>query len=200
MLDWLIQNAQIVDGEGGVPYRADLGIQGGSIAALGDLSGAEALRTVDAGGRCLTPGFIDIHRHGDAALFRPDYGYAELAQGLTTVINGNCGLSLAPAAGAHREEILRYLAPITGEIPAGREFPSLTDYFRQAGQVPLALNAGMLIGMILADDNFATIVSAVEEGRKIYANIRRAIQFLLSSNLSEVVGVFAATMSQKASK
>ena len=48
--------------------------------------------------------------------------------------------------------------------------------------------------MILADDNFATIVSAVEEGRKIYANIRRAIQFLLSSNLSEVVGVFAATM------
>ncbi len=48
--------------------------------------------------------------------------------------------------------------------------------------------------MILADDNFSTIVSAVEEGRKIYSNIRRSIQFLLSSNISEVIGVFAATM------
>ena len=185
MLDWLIQNAQIVDGEGGVPYRADLGIQGGSIAALGDLSGAEALRTVDAGGRCLTPGFIDIHRHGDAALFRPDYGYAELAQGLTTVINGNCGLSLAPAAGAHREEILRYLAPITGEIPAGREFPSLTDYFRQAGQVPLALNAGMLIGMGTLRAN----VAGFADGELSDAQFRRLHTLLETALADGALGV-----------
>ena len=74
MLDWLIQNAQIVDGGGGAPYRGDLGIQGGSIAAVGNLAEAQARRTLDAAGRCLTPGFLDIHRHGDAALFRPGYG------------------------------------------------------------------------------------------------------------------------------
>ncbi len=48
--------------------------------------------------------------------------------------------------------------------------------------------------MVLADDNFATIVTAVEEGRRIYDNIRKAIQFLLASNMSEVLGVFVATL------
>ena len=48
--------------------------------------------------------------------------------------------------------------------------------------------------MVLSDDNFATIVGAVEEGRRIYANIRKAIQFLLASNMSEVLGVFCATL------
>ena len=147
MLDWLIQNAQILDGSGAPPYRAELGIQNGSITALGHADGIRAARILNADGRFLTPGFIDIHRHGDAALFRPDYGRAELAQGLTCVINGNCGLSLAPVSGPHSEEIFRYLKPIVGEMPAGRSFASMSDYFRQAKQVPLVLNAGMLVGM-----------------------------------------------------
>ena len=178
MLDWRIQNALILDGGGGTPYRSDLGIQRGSITALGDLSGAEALQTLDAGGRCLTPGFIDIHRHGDAALFRPHYGDAELAQGLTTVLNGNCGLSLAPAVGSHSGEILRYLAPITGEIPVGQEFPSLSDYFRQAGQVPLALNVGMLAGMGTLRANVAGFADGeLDDGqyRQLHALLESAL-------------------------
>ena len=119
--------------------------QGGRIAAAGALAGAEAAHVIDGHGRFLTPGFIDIHRHADAALFRSDFGRAELAQGLTTILNGNCGLSLAPVFGPHQRAVLDYLTPIVGE--AGEDFSSLADYRRRANGTPLPLNAGMLAGM-----------------------------------------------------
>lgn len=144
MLDYLIQNARILDGSGSAAYAADLAISGGRIAAVGRLSGVDAAQTLNAEGRLLTPGFIDIHRHGDAALFRPDYGKAELAQGLTTVIGGNCGLSLSPVSGPHAPEILRYLAPITGP---GAQFETVGDYVRRASQTPLRLHNALLVGM-----------------------------------------------------
>lgn len=147
MYDYLIQNAMLLDGSGAPAVPGGVAISGGSIAAVGSLPGAEARRTIDAGGRCLTPGFIDIHRHADAALFSPDYGRAELAQGLTTVVNGNCGLSLAPVDGPYRTDTLRYLAPIVGGQPGRMDFPSLAAYRAQARRTPQALNNGMLVGM-----------------------------------------------------
>lgn len=92
MFDILICGALIVDGSGSEGYIGDVGVEGGKISAVGRLGGAAAVEVIEAEGRCLTPGFIDIHRHADAALFRHDWGRAELAQGLTTIINGNCGL------------------------------------------------------------------------------------------------------------
>lgn len=147
MYEYLIKNVRLLDGSGAPDMPGSLAVSDGKIAAVGTLTDAEAAQVIDGAGRYLTPGFLDIHRHADAALFRPGYGRAELAQGLTTVLNGNCGLSLAPVAGPHREATLRYLAPIVGELPPGREFPTLDAYNRQAGEVPLLLNAGMLAGM-----------------------------------------------------
>ena len=105
MYDYLIQNAMILDGSGAPAVAGDVAISGGSIAAVGQLDGAEAARVINAAGRTLTPGFIDVHRHGDGAAFRPDFGKAELAQGLTTVLNGSCGLSIAPVCGKHTEAL-----------------------------------------------------------------------------------------------
>lgn len=82
--------------------RADVGITDGKIAAIGDLSAAQAGTVIDAAGKTVTPGFIDIHRHADAALFRPHFGELELKQGLTTIVNGNCGLSITPCSGPYR--------------------------------------------------------------------------------------------------
>ena len=147
MYDYLIKNVLVADGTGRAPYSADVAVAGEKIAAIGDLAGCEAACVIDGAGRYLTPGFIDVHRHGEAAAFRPGYGKAELAQGLTTVINGNCGLSMVPVAGRHRQEILDYLAPVVGDMPAGCDFSTLKEYRQQLSQVPQRIHNGMLVGM-----------------------------------------------------
>ena len=108
MFDLLIQNGTVLDGTGAEGFSADIGIRDGKIAAIGKLP-SEGCPVLDAAGKTVTPGFIDIHRHADLAAFRPDFGALELHQGLTTIVNGNCGLSAAPFGAAHRQEILDYL-------------------------------------------------------------------------------------------
>lgn len=145
MFTYLIQNVQILDGSGREAFPGNVALCGGRIAAAGPAVSGESAHVIDGRGRTLTPGFIDIHRHADAALFRPGFGRAELAQGLTTIINGNCGLSLAPVSGPYSEAVLDYLAPITGR--AETAFPTLEDYRTQVSRTNLPLNTGMLVGM-----------------------------------------------------
>ena len=145
MLDLLIRNGRIIDGTGGAAYTADVGIADGKIAAVGRALPAAA-RIIDAAGRAVTPGFIDIHRHADYAVFRPDFGRLELKQGLTTIINGNCGLSAAPIAGPYQGDIQAYLRPITGPAEPGVPTDSLGAYLRAAENITLPLHIGMLTG------------------------------------------------------
>ncbi len=147
MLDTLIRGARVVDGTGRAAFTADVGLCGGVIEAVGALKDAQAFETIDAKGRVLTPGFIDIHRHADAALFREDFGRLELSQGLTTIVNGNCGMSLAPLTGRYAEACAHYLAPITGEIPPELRFDSLEAYFKAAQSRGLPLSCAQLAGM-----------------------------------------------------
>jgi len=147
MYDYLIRNCLVVDGSGKAPFRADVAVENDKIAAVGDLSGCEAAHIIEGAGRYLTPGFMDVHRHGEAAAFREGYGKAELAQGLTAVINGNCGLSMAPVQGSFRQEILDYLAPVVGDMPVGCDFTSVAEYKEQLSRVPQRIHNGLLVGM-----------------------------------------------------
>ena len=180
LFDTLIKNAQVIDGSGSPAFPADVAIQDGVIAAVGQLGDATAFKMIDAHGRFLTPGFIDIHRHADAAIFRGGFGKTELSQGLTTIINGNCGLSLAPLGGAHTEETVRYLAPITGEIPAELRFDSLKSYFTAARQLALPLNSGMLIGM----GTLRTLVAGFAAGDLDFLQ-ERALHYHLEAALAD---------------
>ena len=69
-MDFILENALVVDGSGGLPYQADVGIAGETIQALGDLREVQAARRVDASGKVVCPGFIDVHSHADLTLFR----------------------------------------------------------------------------------------------------------------------------------
>lgn len=146
MFDYLIKNGQVIDGTGSPAYRADVGIANGRIAAISDLQTAPAGTVIDAAGKYVTPGFIDIHRHADAAVFRPGFGELELKQGLTTIVNGNCGLSVTPCRGAFQKEIQAYLTPITGALPEDKDFSSLEAYLKAAEAEPRRINTAMLTG------------------------------------------------------
>lgn len=145
MFDILIRGGTVVDGSGGAPTCADVAVKDGKIAAIGHNLG-EAAQELSAEGFCVTPGFIDIHRHGDAEVFRPNFGKAELRQGLTTILNGACGVSLVPFGDRHREELLHYLEPITGKLDPGIPTESLGAYFDALRRVRLPLNVGMMLG------------------------------------------------------
>ncbi|MBI2437591.1 MAG: amidohydrolase family protein, partial [Lentisphaerae bacterium] len=96
MLDYKISGAKVLDGTLAEPIQSDVGVAGDRITAIGDLSRAEAAAVINAEGRYVAPGFIDVHSHSDAYLLIEPSAPSKLYQGVTTEIVGNCGASAAP--------------------------------------------------------------------------------------------------------
>jgi N-acyl-D-amino-acid deacylase len=116
-VDVLIRGGQIVDGTGAPMRRADVGITGGRVTAIGELPEVQARVTIDAQGRIVCPGFIDMHSHADLAMLTGRDMDGRLRQGITTEVLGQDGLSYAPAGEEHLEEWRRYLAGLDGDAP-----------------------------------------------------------------------------------
>ena len=177
MFDRIIRDSNVLDGSGKDAVSINIGIRDGKITALGSLIDAEAAEVIDAHGKTVTPGFLDIHRHADLAVFRPDFGELELRQGLTTVVNGNCGMSAAPFGPAHREAILNYLSPVVGvnnDVPND----SISDYLRAVCFTKPPLNVGLLAGsgVIRADSaGFAAGPLSREKLKMIHQSIENAL-------------------------
>ena len=175
MFDIVIRNGSVLDGTGAEAKRLDVGVKDGKVTALGALTEAQSKEVIDAAGRTVCPGFLDLHRHADAALFRPGYGDCDLYQGITTVGNGNCGLSLAPQAGPYGEAIGAYLKPVTGDF-SGIPVDAFADYMAALKARPLPVNVLMLAGsgtirasvagfqkLRLEDEDFAQIHRRLEQ-------------------------------------
>ncbi|WP_316978557.1 N-acyl-D-amino-acid deacylase family protein [Shumkonia mesophila] len=139
----IIAGGQVVNGSGAARIRADIGIAEGRIAAVGDLSNWTASEErIEAGGLIVAPGFIDVHTHDDRLLLaHPDMA-PKVSQGVTTVVVGNCGISLAPLSPAGDPPPPLNLLGGRGDF----RFPRFAAYAEALDAAPAAINAVALVG------------------------------------------------------
>lgn len=141
--DLIIRNATVIDGSNAPRFQADVGIRGDRIERLGDLGSSTSAQEIDGIGLIVAPGFIDAHTHDDRLLLSDPAMTPKVSQGVTTVIAGNCGISLAYAP-AHAATIppLDLLDTEGGWF----RFPRFGDYRATLAAAPAAVNVACLIG------------------------------------------------------
>lgn len=143
--DILIRHGDVIDGTGGARFAADIAIRGARIASIGDLSQATADREIDAAGRVVSPGFIDAHTHDDRLMLSDGDMAPKVSQGITTIIGGNCGISLAPMPRPIPDPVTPPLDLLDGHGQWFR-FPSFKAYLEALRATPAATNCAMLLG------------------------------------------------------
>src|SRR5499426_1185253 len=148
--DLLIKNGMVVDGTGFARYRADVAVQGGRIAEIGRIRG-RAEKTIDAEGLFVSPCIIDLHTHYDVQPFWDRLCTSSIWHGVTTVLTGNCGLTLAPLRPEHRETMLATFCCVE-DLPVSSLAAVLPwtwqsfDEFLKAIDIGLGVNMMPLVG------------------------------------------------------
>ena len=139
--DLVIRNGTIIDGTGVAGVAGDVGVVDDRITAIGDLGAARGGVDVDATGKAVAPGFIDVHTHDDNALLvKPDVDY-KTSQGVTTIVAGNCGISLAPLDFNDERP-----PPPLDLLGDGFKFTRMADFVAAIEEAPPAVNAALLCG------------------------------------------------------
>ena len=148
MFDVKIVNGLIVDGSGNPSYSADVGIVGDQIVAIGDLADATSRETIDASGKVVAPGFVDMHTHSDLAVLFDPLTNSKIFDGVTTEVVGNCGIGVAPVSEANRQLLIDYLGTrMIGNLPVTIELNwlSMAEYLDYVRRHPPALNVCALL-------------------------------------------------------
>ena len=113
--DLVIRNGRVVDGSGGAPSAADVAIMGGVIAQAGEVRG-RGVEEIEAGGKPVTPGFVDIHTHYDGQATWDSHMQPSAWHGVTTVVMGNCGVGFAPCKPQDHDRLSRLMEGVE-DIP-----------------------------------------------------------------------------------
>jgi N-acyl-D-amino-acid deacylase len=187
MLDTLIKGGKLIDGLGGAPFYADIGIRDGRIVEIAPSISGAAHDVIDASGAIVTPGFVDVHTHYDGQVCWDDQMDPSASHGVTTVVMGNCGVGFAPAPpGGERDliEVMEGVEDIPGTalyegMPWGawESFPEYMDYLSTreyaldiSAQIPHAALRNYVMGERgranepATRDDMARMAQLVEEG------------------------------------
>ena len=149
--DLIIRGGTIIDGSGLPRYQADVGIKGGRITAIGKVGGP-ADEVIDAEGHVVAPGFIDGHTHMDAQVFWDPLGSCSCWHGVTSVVMGNCGFSLAPCAEKDKLLVMRNLERAEDISPQAMEagitwsWASFREYLDAVDRLPKGINYAAYVG------------------------------------------------------
>ena len=141
--DLLVRGGTVIDGTRAPRFAADVAVRDGRVAAVGPLDDARADAEIDASGKIVAPGFIDAHTHDDRMLLSAPEMAPKASQGVTTVVAGNCGISLAPMPAGARPVPPMDLLDETG---AWYRFPTFAAYVEELRAKPAATNAALLVG------------------------------------------------------
>ncbi|MCH2335547.1 MAG: amidohydrolase family protein [Pseudomonadales bacterium] len=174
--DLVVKNGTVVDGTGAPGFRADIGVNDGKITAIGRL-GDKAYRTVDADGHVVTPGFIDGHTHMDAQIFWDPLGSCSCYHGVTSVVMGNCGFTIAPCAERDAGFVFKNLERAEdispGAMQAGIEWSweTFPEFLDTVDELPKGINYAGYIGhsairtYVMGERAFTERASTDELGR-----------------------------------
>lgn len=183
LYDVIIRNGKILSGCGNPWYRADIGIKDDTILYIGNLAKEKGKIIIDADGLIVSPGFIDAHAHGDLRILGEPTASEKLMQGITTEINGQCGIGIAPIKDEDKESWREYIYGVFGDYPEVKfNWNAFDEYLNEVERVKPSINTAYLVTfgaarlMVMGtdcrepnEDELKKIVQIIEESMKMGA-------------------------------
>src|ERR1043165_6911428 len=186
-MDLVIRNATVIDGTRAPRFEADISISAGRIAAIGNVP--KGAKEIDARGKIAAPGFIDAHTHDDRLMLSAPEMAPKVSQGVTTVVAGNCGISLAPAPKGMR-------APVTPPIDLMDDeghwfkFRKFSEYVSALNNAPAATNCALLVGHTMLRVQTMADVNKAASQREIAAMRGMVEESLASGAIGVSTGLY----------
>jgi len=198
--DLIIRNGKIIDGAGNPWYRADLAVSDGKIAAISKNLKGDAKKEIDTEGLVVAPGFIDAHSHSDSVTLFYREMESNLRQGVTTVVAGQCGSSIAPVNPDLRDELeKRWASWLPPEVQLKITWTTFDEYLKEEEKEGLGANVAHLVGhgtIRIAGMGFEArepTPGELERMKELTAEAMEAGAYGLSSGLIYPPGIFAKT-------